>query len=77
METTMGRSINMALSERGINALRHLGLDNIVIEELTEPMYGRMIHSIDGQKYNILYDVHKIKVKKNISYTSRMKRYYV
>ncbi|VVC40858.1 Kynurenine 3-monooxygenase,FAD-binding domain,FAD/NAD(P)-binding domain [Cinara cedri] len=56
-ETTIGRSINMALSERGINALQFINLDNIVIDELAEPMYGRMIHSIDGRKYNILYDI--------------------
>lgn len=62
METTTGRSINLALSERGINALRFIGLDNIVIDELTEPMYGRMIHSVDGHKYSIMYDVYKSKV---------------
>lgn len=62
-KTTKGRSINLALSERGINALRFVGLDNIVINELTEPMYGRMIHSIDGKEYRILYDIYKNKVK--------------
>lgn len=63
MEKTIGRSINLALSERGINALRFIGLDNIVIEELTEPMHGRMIHSIDGLNYSIPYDIFKNKVK--------------
>lgn len=62
METTTGRSINLALSERGINALRFVGLDNIIIEELTKPMYGRMIHSINGHKYSIMYDISKNKV---------------
>lgn len=57
-----GRSINLALSERGINALRFVGLDNVVIDELTEPMYGRMVHSIDGQEYSIIYDIYKNKV---------------
>jgi len=62
-KSTSGRSINLALSERGINALRFIGLEKIVIEELTEPMYGRMIHSIDGHKYSIMYDINKSKVK--------------
>lgn len=61
-KSTSGRSINLALSERGINALRFIGLDNIIIEELTEPMYGRMIHSTDGHKYSIMYDINKSKV---------------
>lgn len=61
-EETVGRSINLALSERGINALRFVGLDNIVIDELTEPMFGRMIHPIDGHEYSILYDIYKSKV---------------
>lgn len=52
----------MALSERGINALRFISLDNIVIDELAEPMFGRMIHSIDGHKYSMLYDICKAKV---------------
>ncbi|CAI6360244.1 unnamed protein product [Macrosiphum euphorbiae] len=66
-KSTSGRSINLALSERGINALRFIGLDNIVIEELTEPMYGRMIHSIDGHKYSIMYDINKSKCLYSIS----------
>lgn len=62
METRAGRSINLAMSERGINALRFVGLDNIIIEEFTKPMYGRMIHSINGYKYSIMYDIFKSKV---------------
>lgn len=62
MKTTTGRSINLALSERGINALQFIGLDNILIEELTEPMHGRMIHSTDGHNYSIPYDIFKKKV---------------
>lgn len=63
METTNGRSINMALSERGINALRFVGLNNIVIDEHAEPMFGRMIHLVDGYTYSILYDIFKSKVQ--------------
>src|SRR5271169_5772371 len=43
-----GRSINLALSTRGIHALRHAslweGLRSIII-----PMKGRMMHSIAGE----------------------------
>jgi len=42
-----GRSINLALSERGLNALRAVGLEDR-IRELCIPMHGRMIHDIDG-----------------------------
>lgn len=42
-----GRSINLALSERGINALRELKIFN-VIEPYIIPMKGRMIHKLDG-----------------------------
>jgi kynurenine 3-monooxygenase len=40
------KSINLALSERGINALRHSGLTDLVDAVLgnTVPMRGRMIH---------------------------------
>lgn len=41
------KSINLALSERGINAIKHAnrpGLLDSVLEE-TIPMHGRMIHS--------------------------------
>ncbi|XP_050520818.1 kynurenine 3-monooxygenase isoform X2 [Daktulosphaira vitifoliae] len=57
MVTSVGRSINLALSERGVKALRFVGLDNVVIEELTEPMSGRMIHANDGKLFSIPYDV--------------------
>lgn len=42
-----GRSINLALSERGWNALRKAGVDKI-IEAIAIPMYGRRIHNLDG-----------------------------
>jgi 2-polyprenyl-6-methoxyphenol hydroxylase-like FAD-dependent oxidoreductase len=43
-ETERGRSINLALSERGITALKGTGiLDQIM--EIAIPMKGRMIHS--------------------------------
>jgi kynurenine 3-monooxygenase len=43
-----GRSINLALSARGIRALRHAGIFERV-EPLLMPMRGRMIHAEDGR----------------------------
>ena len=42
-----GRSINLALSERGLDALRRIGLDKQVMKDAL-PMKGRMIHPISG-----------------------------
>lgn len=42
-----GKSINLALSLRGIHALKEVGLYD-KIKEISIPMYGRMIHSVDG-----------------------------
>ncbi|MBX3291870.1 MAG: FAD-dependent monooxygenase [Acidobacteria bacterium] len=42
-----GRSINLALSDRGIAALREVGMDDYMLAEAV-PMYGRMIHDIAG-----------------------------
>jgi kynurenine 3-monooxygenase len=42
-----GRSINLALSNRGIAALKEVGLDEYMLAEAV-PMYGRMIHGLDG-----------------------------
>ncbi|SDM19842.1 FAD-dependent oxidoreductase [Nonomuraea jiangxiensis] len=42
-----GRSINLAISERGIDALRRLGLDTKVLRAAL-PMPGRMMHAPDG-----------------------------
>jgi kynurenine 3-monooxygenase len=44
-----GRSINLALSDRGLRALRSAGMEEEVREQCI-PMHGRMIHSRDGQK---------------------------
>lgn len=50
-----GRSINLAISYRGIRALKLLGLDHLV-EELGIPMKSRMIHNLKGTQTAILYD---------------------
>jgi kynurenine 3-monooxygenase len=43
-----GRSINLALSERGLDALRRIDLDKQVMAEAL-PMRGRMIHPVRGE----------------------------
>ncbi|MBP7148548.1 MAG: FAD-dependent monooxygenase [Acidobacteria bacterium] len=43
-----GRSINLALSTRGIHALEQAGLAGRVLQQAI-PMYGRMIHGLAGQ----------------------------
>src|SRR5215210_7475159 len=47
-EMSAGRSINLALSNRGIAALKEVGLDEYMLAEAV-PMLGRMIHAPDGQ----------------------------
>ncbi len=47
-ELATGRSINLALSDRGIAALREVGMDEYMLDEAV-PMTGRMIHSISGE----------------------------
>jgi kynurenine 3-monooxygenase len=43
-----GRSINLALSTRGLNALSKIGLDKEILSDAI-PMYGRMMHSVNGE----------------------------
>lgn len=43
-----GKSINLALSTRGIHALKEVGLYD-EIKKIAIPMYGRMIHSLTGE----------------------------
>ena len=54
IDQSAGKSINLALSKRGIRALRDIGLYEKIKSKLI-PMKGRMIHNIDGstqlQKY--------------------------
>jgi len=45
-----GRSINLALSNRGLKALRLVGLEDAVRDECI-PMYGRMIHALAGEPF--------------------------
>lgn len=43
-----GRSINLALAERGLDALRRAGLESQVMSQVVM-MRGRMVHLVDGQ----------------------------
>uniref|UniRef100_A0A6I8P8C7 Kynurenine 3-monooxygenase n=1 Tax=Ornithorhynchus anatinus TaxID=9258 RepID=A0A6I8P8C7_ORNAN len=49
-----GRSINLALSHRGRQALRSIGLEDQVVSQGI-PMRSRMIHSLSGKKSAIPY----------------------
>jgi kynurenine 3-monooxygenase len=51
-----GRSINLALSTRGIHALEQLGVANEVMQHAI-PMRGRMIHDKSGRLHFAPYDV--------------------
>jgi kynurenine 3-monooxygenase len=51
-----GRSINLALSTRGIHALQQLGLADEVLSHAI-PMRGRMIHEKSGDLHFAPYDV--------------------
>ncbi|MEH0842777.1 NAD(P)/FAD-dependent oxidoreductase [Micromonospora sp. CPCC 205711] len=51
-----GRSINLALSERGLDALRRIGLDEQVMADAL-PMRGRMIHPVQGEPQFQSYSV--------------------
>lgn len=43
-----GRSINLALSDRGLQALAKVGLEERVLKEMAIPMYGRVMHDKEG-----------------------------
>lgn len=53
-EVAAGRSINLALSDRGIAALREVGMDEYMLAEAV-PMYGRMIHAPNGDQKLLPY----------------------
>ena len=49
-----GRSINLALSNRGIKSLKEVGIDNEVLAN-TMPMFRRIMHSTEGDLTNQEY----------------------
>jgi kynurenine 3-monooxygenase len=53
-----GRSINLALSDRGIAALREVGMDEFMLKEAV-PMYGRLIHPREGETKLLPYSGRK------------------
>ena len=57
-EIVAGRSINLALSDRGIVALREVRMDEYMLAEAV-PMYGRMIHSVSGETKLLPYSGRK------------------
>ncbi|MEH0155526.1 NAD(P)/FAD-dependent oxidoreductase [Limibacter armeniacum] len=48
VDISAGRSINLALSDRGIAALQKVGLDEVILSKAI-PMFGRLIHPISGE----------------------------
>ena len=53
-KVVLGRSINLALSRRGRDALRYVDLETEVVNNGI-PMYGRMIHDVSGNRRPIPY----------------------
>ncbi len=47
-EITAGKSINLALSDRGLKALRNVGIEKEILDELAIPMTGRIMHDLEG-----------------------------
>lgn len=50
-----GRSINLALSNRGRKALASVDLEDFILKHAIA-MKGRMIHDFKGERKSILYD---------------------
>src|SRR5437868_15483381 len=48
VDISAGRSINLAVSTRGLHALHEVGLDDDVLREAV-PMLGRVTHALDGK----------------------------
>ena len=74
VEQSAGRSINLALSKRGINALEDIGIIE-KIRPMMLPMVGRMIHDRDGnihlQKYGqksseVIYSISRAFLNKTL-----------
>ena len=49
-DISAGKSINLALSDRGFKALRLVGIEEKA-RELCIPMYGRLIHDLEGNTF--------------------------
>ena len=73
-DISAGRSINLALSIRGIRALKEIGIYS-EIKTLIMPMNGRMIHDLSGetslqpygQKTNeVIYSISRAELNKQL-----------
>ena len=53
-----GKSINLAISERGRSALRKIGIEDEIISNHAIPMKARLIHDLDGNRRPIPYSVY-------------------
>ncbi|WOC39653.1 NAD(P)/FAD-dependent oxidoreductase [Polaribacter sp. HL-MS24] len=54
VDISAGRSINLALSDRGLKALRLCGLE-AAVKEICIPMYGRLMHDANGNTFSSKY----------------------
>lgn len=54
-EAAKGRSINLALSNRGRKALREVGLEECMLQHGIS-VTARMIHNTDGTLHQVVYD---------------------
>lgn len=54
VQISAGRSINLALSDRGLKALRLCGVDQKA-KEICIPMYGRLMHDTKGNTFESNY----------------------
>ena len=66
VEQDAGRSINLAFSDRGLKAMRMVGLEDEV-KDLCLPMLGRMIHNKKGNKFLSRYSGRNDKYINSIS----------
>src|SRR5512138_226712 len=66
VHVSAGRSINLALSTRGIHALREAGLWKEV-QDIIIPMRGRMMHSVAGELTFMPYGKDETEVINSIS----------
>ena len=74
VKQSAGRSINLALSARGIEALKNIGIFGEIQPSLL-PMKGRMIHDMDGKTHlqpygqkedEVIYSVSRAFLNKNL-----------
>lgn len=61
-----GRSINLALSNRGRAALRAVNLEEAILDTAI-PMRGRRIHQTSGKQKSVPYDTCTNQVKKMLN----------